>query len=63
MLHFSGILNSSIIPEWVQRTEKTLVEERDLRERIREAQKKDEKVVKAVEELKRAGVKLLRDKE
>ena len=38
-------------PEWIRRTEETLVEEGDLRERIRKVQKKDEKVVKAVKEL------------
>ena len=40
-----------------------VIEEGDLRERIKKAQKGDEKVVKAVEELKKAGVKTLRDKE
>ena len=39
------------------------MEEGDLRERIKKAQKGDEKVVKAVEELKKAGVKTLRDEE
>ena len=33
------------------------------KERIRQAQKGDQKVVKAVEELKRAGIKTLKDKE
>jgi len=42
---------------------KTLVEEENLRERIKRAQKGDKRVVKAVEELKEAGVKTLRDKE
>jgi len=41
----------------------TLVEEENLRERIKRAQEGDERVVKAVEELKKAGVKILRDKE
>jgi len=40
-----------------------VIEEGDLRERIKKAQEGDEKVVKAVEELKKAGVKTLRDKE
>jgi len=40
-----------------------MIEEGNLRERIRKAQEEDEKVVKAVEELKRAGVKTLRDEE
>ena len=40
-----------------------LVEEENLRERIRKAQEEDEKIVKAVKELKRAGIKVLKDKE
>ena len=40
-----------------------LVEEDNLRKRIREAQEKDKKVVKAVEELKRSGIKSLKDEE
>ena len=40
-----------------------LMEEENLRERIRKAQEGDEKIVKAVEELKRAGIKALKDKE
>ena len=40
-----------------------LVEEDNLRERIREAQEKDERVVKAVEELKRSGIKSIKDEE
>jgi len=40
-----------------------LMEEENLRERIRKAQEGDEKIVKAVEELKRAGIKVLKDKE
>jgi len=52
-----------IKPEWLQRTEEVIVEEEDLKERINKVQKKDEKVVKAVEELKRAGIKTLRNKE
>jgi len=40
-----------------------MVEEGNLRERIKTVQKGDKKVVKAVEELKRAGVKTLRDEE
>jgi len=49
--------------EWLRRAEEMLVEEDDLRERIRKAQEKDERVVKAVEELKKAGIKSIRDKE
>jgi len=51
-----------IKPEWVRRVE-TMIEEGNLRERIRKAQEGDERVVKAVEELKKAGVKTLRDEE
>jgi len=51
-----------IKPEWVRGAE-TIMEEGDLRERIKKAQEGDEKVVKAVEELKKAGVKMLRDEE
>ena len=40
-----------------------MVGEGDLRERIKKAQGGDKRVVKAVEELKRAGVKMLRDEE
>ena len=40
-----------------------MVEEEDLKERIKRAQKGDERVVKVVEELKRAGIKTLKDKE
>jgi len=43
--------------------EETLVEEDDLRERIREAQEKDKRVVKAVEELKKSGIKSIREEE
>ena len=51
-----------IKPEWV-RTAEMLVEEGNLRERIKKAQEGDERVVKAIEELKKAGVKTLRDEE
>ena len=51
-----------IKPEWVRGVE-TMIEEENLRERIKKAQEGDEKVVKAVEELKKAGVKALRDEE
>ena len=40
-----------------------LVEDGSLREKIKKAQKGDKKVVKAVEELKKVGIKSLRDKE
>jgi len=51
-----------IKPEWVRGAE-TTVEEGNLRERIKKAQEGDEKVVKAVEELKKVGVKTLKDEE
>jgi len=49
-------------PEWIRKAE-TIIEEENLKERIRKAQEGNEKVVKAVEELKKAGIKMLRDKE
>jgi len=51
-----------IKPEWVRGTE-TIVEEGNLRERIKKAQEGDERVIKAVKELKKAGVKTLKDEE
>jgi len=51
-----------IKPEWVRGVE-MIIEEENLRKRIKKAQKGDKKVVKAVEELKKAGVKTLRDEE
>jgi len=48
--------------KWVRGVE-MVIEEGDLRERIKKAQEEDEKVVKAVEELKRVEVKTLRDEE
>jgi len=51
-----------IKPEWIRGME-MLMQEEDLKERIRKAQEGDEKIVKAVEELKKAGIKTLRDKE
>jgi len=39
------------------------MEEENLRERIRKAQEGNKKIVKAVEELKRAGIKVLKDEE
>jgi len=40
-----------------------MMEEEDLRERIKRAQKGNEKIVKAVEKLKRVEVKVLKDEE
>jgi len=51
-----------IKPEWVERAE-ILVEEEDLRKRIKKVQEGDKRVVKAVEELKKAGMKSLKDEE
>jgi len=51
-----------IKPEWIRGVE-TIIEEGNLRERIKKAQEEDKKIVKAVEELKKAGVKTLRDEE
>jgi len=49
-------------PEWNRKAE-TIIEEENLKERFRKAQEGDEKVIKAVEELKNAGIKTLRDEE
>ena len=51
-----------IKPEQIKRT-KTLVEEDNLRDRIRKTQEKNKKVVKVVEKLKKAGMKILSNKE
>jgi len=54
-------------PEWlkIRRTEavEIIVDKVDLLEKVRKSKVKDNKVVKAVEEIKRAGVKMLRDEE
>ena len=50
-----------IKPEWIKRTD-ILVEENNLRKKIKKVQRKDKKVVKTVEELKKAEIKILRDK-
>ena len=42
---------------------KVIVEEVDLLEKVRKLKVKDNKVVEAVEEMKQAGVKILRNKE
>ena len=51
-----------IKPEQI-REAKTIVEKGNLRERIKKTQKGDERVVKAVEELKKVGIKILKDEE
>jgi len=54
-------------PEWlkVRRMERVevIVEGVDLLEKVRKSKVKDDEVVKAVEEIKQTGVKMLRDKE
>jgi len=54
-------------PKWleVRRTEvvEIIIDRVDLLEEVRKLKVKDDKVVKAVEEMKWAGVKMLRDKE
>ena len=49
----------------MQRTEevKVIIEEVDLLEKVKQSRVKDDEVIKAVEEIKRAGVKMLRDEE
>ena len=51
-----------IKPEWI-RGAKTMIEEENLKKRIKRAQEGNERVVKAVEELKRTGIKTLKDEE
>jgi len=54
-------------PEWleVRKTEavEIIVDGVDLLEKVKKSKVKDDEVVKAVEEMKRAGVKMLRDEE
>jgi len=54
-------------PEWleVRRTEgvEMIIEKVDLLEKVRQLRVKDNEVVKVVEEMKQAGVKMLRDEE
>jgi len=56
-----------IKPEWMEtrraETMEIIVNGVDLLEKVRESKVKDNEVVKAVEEMKRAGVKMLRDEE
>jgi len=51
-----------IKPEWIKEAE-TIIEEENLKERIKKAQEGNKKVVKVVEELKRAGIKMLKNEE
>ena len=48
--------------EWIRGVE-TIMEEKNLRERIKKVQEGNEKIVKAVEELKRVGIKALKNEE
>ena len=54
-------------PEWleVRKTEtvEIIVDRVDLLEEVRKSKVKDNEIVKAVEEMKRAGVKMLKDEE
>jgi len=49
-------------PKWIKGAE-IMVEKENLKDRIRKAQEGDEKVVKVVEELKKARIKMLRNEE
>jgi len=49
-------------PEWIRGAE-IMVEKENLKDRIRKAQEENRKVVIVVEELKKAGIKILRDEE
>jgi len=53
--------------EWLKvramQVAEVIIDRVDLLEKIRESEAKDDKVVKAVEEMKQAGVKMLRDEE
>ena len=51
-----------IKPEWIRGAE-TIIEEENLKERIKRVQEGNERIVKVVEELKRAGIKILKDEE
>jgi len=52
-------------PEWIKSVQvgEVIVEGVDILERIRKSEARDDEVVKAVEEMKKARVKMLRDKE
>jgi len=56
-----------IKPEWLEvrktKVVEIIVDGIDLLEEVRKLKVKDDKVVKAVEEMKQAGVKMLRDEE
>jgi len=48
-------------PEWIREVE--TIKEENLKKRIKKVQERDERVVKVVEELKKAGIKMLKDEE
>jgi len=54
-------------PEWLEtrriRAVEVIIEGVDILEKIRKSETKDNEMIKVVEEMKRAGVKMLRDKE
>jgi len=52
-------------PEWIKSIQagEVIVKGIDILEKIRKLEAKDDEVVKAVEEMKKAGVKMLRDEE
>ena len=53
--------------EWLEakriRIAEVIIEEVNLLDKVRKCEARDDKVIKAVEEMKRAGVKMLRDEE
>ena len=51
--------------EWLRKAgiEEILIEGVDLLKKVRESKAKDDEVIKAVEEMKQAGVRMLRDEE
>jgi len=53
--------------EWIEarrvRVAEVIIEEVDLLDKVRKCEVRDDEVIKAVEEIKRAGVKMLRDEE
>jgi len=52
-------------PEWIKRIRagEVIIEGVNILEKIKKSDTKDDKVIKAIEEIKKAGVKMLRDKE
>jgi len=52
-------------PEWVQRIQagEVIMKGIDILEKIRKLEAKDDEVIKAVEKMKKTGVKMLRDEE